>query len=579
VVASVRNAPASPYHDTFTRDMELTHRSAGNQHLAGRLTVTFHDGLVRQDLADQRRGGLLVLGGAFLLLAIASLVAVRRLVAVPLGRLRDSLRHNAVSAQREHLAGSSHDELGEVMYAYNQLLTEIDQRSHDIQHLAYHDPLTGLPNRRLLEDRLGHAVAVAERQGRSVAVLFADIDNFKVVNDTLGHKIGDELIRIVATRLTASTRSMDTVARWGGDEFVVVVENIASPGEAASISEKITEAVGQPIDLGNNLLRIGVSLGISLYPQDGQDVTTLVKNADMALFEAKGRGRNTFHFFDQTMNSRALRRLEIEMALRQAIDHDQLELHYQPKIETTSGRLTGVEALVRWRRPGEGLVPPDQFIPVAEESDLVVAIGDWVLREACAQILRWRAKGLGDIHVAVNLSPRHFRRDEDVDDIIRVVESSGVPARLIEIELTESTLLHDPGRVAEHLKRLRDQGFGIAIDDFGTGYSNLSYLRRLPITTLKIDRSFVMDIEQNADNGEIIRAIIAMANTLGLALVAEGVETEGQLAFLRRCSCEVAQGFYFARPMPPADIERFLEQADPVGIGLRRAALPAPSHA
>jgi diguanylate cyclase (GGDEF)-like protein len=550
------------YGETFTREMPVTRQTPRGPLTVGRLVVTFHDGLIRADMAQQRRIALAVLSAAFGLLAVATLLAVRWLVVVPLGHLRDSLRHNAAAETRHPLAVRTDDELGEVMSAYNHLLGEIDQRSRDIHHLAYHDQLTGLPNRRLLEDRLGHALAVVERQGRSVAVLFADIDKLKVVNDTLGHKVGDELIRIVASRLTAATRSMDTVARWGGDEFVVVIENVASPGEASSISEKIIEAVGQPISLGNNLLRVGISLGISLFPEDGRDVTALIKNADMALFEAKMRGRNAFHFFDQAMNTRALRRLEIEMALRQAIQHAQLELHYQPKMGTASGRMAGVEALVRWRRPGEGLVPPDQFIPIAEESDLIIAIGDWVLREACAQIQRWRAKGMGDIHVAVNISARHFRRPEDVEAIIAVVDASGVPPHLIEIELTESLLLHDPERVVAHLKRLREKGFGIAIDDFGTGYSNLSYLRGLPITTLKIDRSFVTDVEQDEDGAEIIRTIVAMANTLKLGLVAEGVETEGQLAFLRSCCCDVVQGFYFARPMPAAEIEAFVKASE-----------------
>ncbi len=575
LVATSHGRHSGTYGEAFSREVALIQPSPSGAHSVGRLSVTFHDGLIQADMTHQRNAGALVLIGAFLLLAVATLVAVGRLVAVPLARLRDSLRANAAAEKREKLAWQSDDELGEVMHAYNLLLAEIDQRSQDIHHLAYHCPLTGLPNRRLLEDRLGHALAVAERQGRSVAVLFADMDNFKVINDTLGHKVGDELLRIIAGRLTASTRSMDTVARWGGDEFVVVVENVTSPGEAAGVSEKIVEAIGQPIDLGNNLLRVGVSLGISIFPQDGRDVTTLIKNADMALFEAKGRGRNSFHFFDQGMNTRALRRLEIEMALRQAIQRGELELHYQPKMGTLSGQLVGVEALVRWRRPGEGLVMPDEFIPVAEESDLIVAIGDWVLGEACAQILRWRARGLGDIHVAVNLSPRHFRRPENVDEIIAMVAVSGVPPRLIEIELTESMLMHDPERVAAYLQRLRDEGFGIAIDDFGTGYSNLAYLRRLPITTLKIDRSFVKDIEQDEGDAEIIRTIVAMANTLKLGLVAEGVETEGQLAFLRLCGCDTVQGFYFARPLPASEVERFFGKTETVIPRLLRAGCSA----
>ena len=576
VIASVRGGPARDYRNTFTREVALVDTTRGDGRVLGRLVVTFHDGQQRRELAAQRLGSLAVLAVSFLLLAIAVSVAVSRLVARPLARLTESLRRNAMMERRDPLRWQSGDELGEVITAYNQLIAEIDQRSRDIHRLAYHDPLTGLPNRLLVEDRLGHALAVAERQDRSVAVLFADVDNFKVVNDTLGHKVGDELLRVVAERLSQALRSMDTVARWGGDEFVLVVESVASPGEAASISEKLIEAVGQPIDLGNTLLRTGISIGISLSPQDGADVTTLIKNADMALYEAKGRGRNTFHFFDQTLNARALRRLEIETALRQAIERGHLELHYQPKLATASGKLAGVEALVRWRRPGEGLIPPDQFIPVAEESDLIVMIGDWVLREACAQIRRWRARGLGDIPVAVNLSARHFRRLEDVDAIISVVDAAGVPAGLIEIEITESMLLHDPERVALHLMRLRTTGFGIAIDDFGTGYSNLGYLRRLPITTLKIDRAFVADLEQEEDDAEIVRTIVAMACALGLGLVAEGVETAGQLAFLRRCGCPVAQGYFLARPLPADELESFVTEHDPVGTRLRRAGREAP---
>jgi len=546
----------------LSKVVPLVQRSSGVEYDVGRLEVVFHDGQVRRELENQRAGGFSVLGGALLLLVGLTLASVRHLVSEPLRKLRESLCRNASILAREPLVWSGKDEVGEVVYAYNQLLAEIDQRTQDIHHLAYHDSLTGLPNRRLVEDRLGHAVAVAERQGRMVAVLFADIDNFKVVNDTLGHKLGDALLKVIADRMAGTVRTMDTVARWGGDEFVIVIENVGSPGEASSVADKLIEVVGVPVSLNNNLLRIGTSIGISLYPQDGQDVTALIKNADMALFEAKGRGRNTFHFFDQAMNVRAIRRLDIEMALRHAITQGQLELHYQPKIATETGHIAGVEALVRWRRPGEGLIPPDEFIPLAEESDLILAVGDWVLKTACAQIRAWQAKGFGDVHVAVNLSPRHFRHDRDIDGIIDMVEAAGVSPSLIEIELTESTVMEDGERAIALLNRLRDKGFGIAIDDFGSGYSNLAYLRRLPITTLKIDRAFVMDIEHNADNVEIIRAIIAMANALGLALVAEGVETEHQFDFLRSTNCGVVQGFYFSKPLLPADLEEMMAKPE-----------------
>jgi diguanylate cyclase (GGDEF)-like protein len=500
----------------------------------------------------------LQLGIAFLLLAGATLFAVRRVVARPLSRLRDSLYRNTSVQTREPLTWQARDELGEVVGAYNQLLAEIEQRTRHIHRLATQDSLTGLPNRELLEDRLGHAIAVAERQNRQIAVLFADIDNFKVVNDTLGHKQGDQLLLIVAERMKSAMRGMDTIARWGGDEFVLVIENVTSPGEVSSVAEKLIEAVGVPISLSSSMLRLGISVGISLYPQDGRDVTSLIKNADIALFESKGRGRNTFHFFDQAMNIRALKRLDAEVALRQAIMLGQLELHYQPKVRPRDGVLAGVEALVRWRRPGEGLIPPGDFIPQAEETDLIVAIGEWVLREACDQIRRWRAAGFGDIPVAVNLSPRHFMHDRDVEGIIRVVEEAGIAPALIEIELTESTVMREPEQAIALLHKLRDRGFAIAIDDFGTGYSNLSYLRRLPIRTLKIDRSFVADIGHTQDSAEIIRAIVAMGLALGLDVVAEGVETEQQLRFLAGCDCSLVQGFHLSRPLPAEEFQALL---------------------
>jgi len=586
VIATAHGRQFADFDETFSRETPLVRQTADGSHIVGQLTITFHDGLVRSEVARQRRAGVIVLSGTFLLLAAATLLAVSRLVVAPLARLRDSFHQNAASEKREPLAWSSNDELGAVTRAYNLLLQEIDQRALEIHHLAHHDTLTGLPNRRLLEDRLRHALAMAEREGRSLAVLFADIDNFKVVNDTLGHEVGDDLICLIAGRLIATVRSMDTVARWGGDEFVVIIENIASPAEVTSISEKIVTAIGQPVTLDNNLLCVGVSIGISLFPDDGHDSVTLIKNADIALFEAKRRGRNAFHFFDQTMNSRALRRLGVDVALRQALQSNQFELHYQPQVSGASGRMVGVEALIRWRS-GDDLVPPDQFIPVAEESDLIVAIGDWVLREACAQITRWKASGLGDIHVAVNLSTRHFRRPEDVEKIIAAVGASGVSPHLIEIEMTESALMHDRDNVATQLKRLREHGFGIAIDDFGTGYSNLSDLPRLPVTTLKIDRSFIKDIEHNKDDAEIVRTIIAMAHTLKLGLVAEGVETEGQVTFLLNCACDVIQGYFFAHPMPAQDIETFVTKtASPETLGTMRhcdetasAVTPAPNTA
>lgn len=558
LVANVRGRSVEGYRNVYQRQVDLHEYTPGGDFSVGRLSVTFHDGHLRQDMAAEWRIAVIALSAAFLLLTAAVLVTVQQVVTRPLGRLRDSLRANAGAEARAPLSWTGHDELGEVIYAYNALLREIEQQNRDIHVLAYHDALTGLPNRSLLEDRLAHAIAVAERHGDGVALLFIDIDRFKVINDTLGHKVGDDLLRVVAQRLCNAVRTMDTVARWGGDEFVIVVEGAGAPGAASGICDKVLEAINLPVAIGTNLLRVSGSIGISLFPGDGAEVMTLMQNADLALYEAKGAGRNAYRFHDQQMNLRALRRLDVEEALREAIEDNQLELHYQPKIDILTGHVQGVEGLVRWRRPREGLVPPDQFIPIAEESDLIVAIGRWVLREACQQILRWQAADLGDIAVAINLSPRHLRESAEVDAIIDTVNAMGVPPHLIELELTEATVMHEPDRVTAYLWRLRDRGFSIAVDDFGTGFSNLAYLRKLPITTLKIDRSFVTDIEHDPDDAEIIRTIIAMGNTLGLAVVAEGVETAGQLEFLQQCACPVAQGYYFARPMPVAELSAWL---------------------
>jgi diguanylate cyclase (GGDEF)-like protein len=569
--AAVVGSGAAGQQVAYQTEVPLVQHSAAGDYAVGRLSLAFHDGFVRREMSEGRRAAVLILSVAFALLCAVTLAAVRHTVTLPLRRLQSSLLHHKVVDVREALEWNCRDELGDVVTAYNQLLSEINQQTRDIHRLAYHDPLTGLPNRRLLEDRLNHALTVAERQESALAVLFVDIDNFKRINDTLGHEVGDSLIKVFAERIWQSVRSMDTVARWGADDFVVVLENLGSPGEATSVGEKLIEAVGRPLHLGDNLLRIGASIGVALYPQDGKDVSTLLKNADLALFEAKNAGHDTLNFFDEEMNLRALRRLEIDAALRYGIEHGELELHYQPKVSVHDERLYGVEALVRWRRPGEGLIPPDNFIPWAEESGLIVDLGEWVLNEACQQIRRWQASGIGDIHVAVNVSPRQLRQAIQVERLIGIVEGSGVRPDLIELELTEACLMQDPDRTIEFLQTLRAQGFGIAIDDFGTGYSNLSYLRRLPVTTLKIDKSFVKDIEDDADDAEIIRTIIAMAKALGLGLVAEGVETPGQLAFLRDSACHVVQGYHFAKPMGPAAFAEWL-------IRFEAERRPSPNH-
>lgn len=451
------------------------------------------------------------------------------------------------------------DGTGRYLAVFNDI-TELRRKDEHIHHLAYHDPLTGLPNRRLLQDRLDHAIAVAQRNGHGIALIFIDVDQFKTINDSLGHEIGDRLLEVVADRLVGAVRGMDTVCRWGGDEFVVMVENCVDVQHVRQVADKIIASVRGSIDLGAATVHASISLGIALYPQDGTRSTVLMRNADAALFEAKTAGRDRYHFFDSSMNQRIRLRLELETELRDALERDQLELHYQPKFSISAGRLSGLEALVRWRHPEKGLIPPGEFIPLAEETGLVVAIGEWVLREACRQIKRWSAAGFDVVQVAVNLSARHVSEPALVDRIHAIVEEEALSPSLIEIEVTETAVMKDPERAIGLLRVLRDRGFGIAVDDFGTGYSNLSYLGKLPITTLKIDRSFVKDVENNPEDAEIVRTIVAMASALDLKLVAEGVESAEQLSFLERAACDVVQGYFIARPLMPKMVEAWLDQ-------------------
>ena len=437
-------------------------------------------------------------------------------------------------------------------------ITELRRKDEHIHHLAYHDPLTGLPNRRLLQDRLEHAIAVAQRQQNGVALMFLDLDHFKMINDSLGHEVGDLLLETIAERLRGCVRATDTVCRWGGDEFVILLENCPAADDVGQVAGKISDSLRLPVDLGATTVHSTMSIGIALFPQDAADANELMRNADAALYEAKVGGRDTYNFFDQSMNQRARDRLELENALRDALELGQFEVHYQPKFSIGQQRLAGLEALVRWRHPEQGLIPPSEFIPVAEETGLVVPLGEWVLRESCRQIRRWQAAGYEEVEVAVNVSARHLAQRSQVERIISIVAEEKVRPECIEIELTETTVMKNPEQAIQLLGILRDAGFGIAVDDFGTGYSSLSYLSKLPITTLKIDRSFVRDSETDSDNAEIVRTIIAMGKALNLRLVAEGVETESQMRFLERSACDVVQGYFIARPLSPKAIEHWL---------------------
>lgn len=428
-----------------------------------------------------------------------------------------------------------------------------------IRQLAYFDSLTNLPNRRLLQDRAEQALASAEREKKQIALLFVDLDHFKTINDSLGHSAGDALLSEVARRLQSCVRRMDTVARLGGDEFVVLLTDVTIEG-ATEVARKLIYRVARPYQIENHELRVTPSLGISVFPQDGRDFESLLKHSDTAMYRAKESGRNGYQFFASEMNVAAIERLTLENSLRQGIERGEFVLHYQPQIDLASGRIVGAEALVRWRHPQLGLVPPGKFIPVAEVSGLIVMIGEWVLAEACRQNRAWQQAGLPAISVAVNISAVQFRSGRIEDNVAAVLADTGLVPELLELELTEGIVMAGAEATVETLQRISNMGVKLAIDDFGTGYSSLSYLKRFPIDRLKIDQSFVRDIVTDTDDWAISSAIISMRHSLRLKVIAEGVEHVEQLEMLRRQGCDEVQGYYFSVPLPADDFAALLRQ-------------------
>lgn len=457
--------------------------------------------------------------------------------------------------------------------AYLRDITERKASEARIQHLAYHDPLTALPNRTLLLDRLDHALAEARRHHRGLAVLFVDLDNFKSINDTLGHPIGDRLLKEASARMTGVLRAEDTVARVGGDEFVVLLPNVPVAGDPALVASKAIEALAAPFRVQGHELHVTASIGIGVYPRDGEDRETLLRHADSALYQAKDRGRNTYQFFDPEINRLSHERLALESALRRALERHELLLHYQAQQDLGTLAVTGVEALLRWQHPERGLIGPAAFMAVAEESGLIVPIGAWVLRRACAEAMAWRRSGLPRLRVAVNVSARELRQDTFVPGVREAVVQTGMDPSDVEIEITESSVMHDAARAVHTLGELKSMGLRLAMDDFGTGYSSLSYLKRFPLDRIKIDRSFVRDIPADPDDVGIVQAIVAMAHQLRLGVVAEGVETEEQYAFLGACGCDAVQGYLVSPPIPAEDFSAFLRMAPerPAGAPQRRS--------
>jgi diguanylate cyclase (GGDEF)-like protein len=465
------------------------------------------------------------------------------------------------------IRGFSPDDVNFLQSVANVLAAAIERRRNEAEtrHQALHDPLTGLPNRALFRDRLEHALAGSRRRDTTLAVLFLDVDNFKVVNDSLGHEAGDELLSALAPRLCEALRSGDTVARFGGDEFVLLCEDVVDEQEALEIAERVKQCFCEPLPISGGERHVSASIGVAMPSAAGDGPESLLRDADAAMYRAKERGRARFEVFDADMRASALKRLQLEAELRRALERDEMRLVYQPVIEVDTGRIAAVEALLRWHHPERGVVPPLEFIPVAEESGLIVQLGDWVLREAMRKATHWSGMerpGDSPVVVSVNLSARQMAERDLVASVGRALRDTGVDARQIALEITETVLVEDTVAAAETLYALQDIGVKLVLDDFGTGYSSLGYVKRFPLSFLKIDRSFVAELGHNGRDTAIVSAIAEMARALGARVVAEGVETEEQLRGVRRLGCELAQGYLFARPLPSDEIDGLL-RTDP----------------
>jgi diguanylate cyclase (GGDEF)-like protein len=437
-----------------------------------------------------------------------------------------------------------------------QDITDRKLFSSRLEQLAHYDPLTHLPNRRLLSDRVDHAVQRASRSDDQHALLFIDLDHFKRINDTIGHLSGDRLLTVIAERLLKCVRTSDTVARLGGDEFAVLLEDI-TPMDVERIADKILASLAAPVELEGRDWYIGASIGISLTPRDGADMAALLKNADTAMYRAKADGRHCFRFFDEGMAEQATLQVARETALHLAVERKAFALHYQPQLDMATGEVVGVEALIRWRQ-GDKMISPMEFIPLAEETGHIIPIGHWVLTTACRDIKSLHAEGFNDLKLAVNISAVELKQNDFIEQILMVLAESGFPPDRLELEITESTMMVDVTRVASVLDALSATGISLSIDDFGTGYSSLSYLKQLPVDLIKVDRSFVRDVPRDKDDCTIVRAIVTMTHALGLHVVAEGVETEEQLQFLRNEGCDISQGYLISRPVPLDELRQWL---------------------
>jgi diguanylate cyclase (GGDEF)-like protein len=466
-----------------------------------------------------------------------------------------------------------------IAFEHRQVEERLLEKEGRLNFLANYDPLTRLPNRSLLCDRLQHAMARARRSGSTVALLLLDLDRFKTINDSLGHEVGDRLLLEVANRLQGFVREVDTLARFGGDKFAIILEEVADLQKVVRVAQKVLSELSRAMTLDEFQLYVTASIGVSFFPNDGADLESLLQHAEAAMYRAKETGRNNYQFYRPEMNARTRERLLLENSLRQAVEKQQLILFYQPKIDLSSGQMTGVEALLRWRHPDLGMVSPVDFIPLAEETGLIVPIGEWVLRTACDQAKTWQRSGLPPFRVAVNISGHQFRQADFVDMVEGVLAQTGLNPQWLELEITESVVMENVEETILTLTALKARGMHLAIDDFGTGYSSLSYLKRFPITSLKIDRSFINEVGTDPNDAAIASSVIALAQAMSLEVVAEGIETEEQLRFLVARGCTEGQGYLFSRPVPPVELELFLtgwtkERGLPIG---RASALSSSS--
>jgi diguanylate cyclase (GGDEF)-like protein len=462
-----------------------------------------------------------------------------------------------------------------------------DRRLHEnqIHQLAFYDSLTGLPNRQLFFEHLEHELHRCERNDDAFAVLFLDLDRFKIINDTLGHSVGDAVLTEVGKRLRKCVRSTDSVgrsvqdealtsvARIGGDEFTLLIGSIKGPSHSDSVARRIIESLSEPIGVDNRTLYVTPSIGVATYPVDGTDAETLLKNADAAMYKAKEEGRNCIQYYSNTLNDRATARFTLETELRKALEQEALQVYYQPLLDLRSGCVVAMEALLRWNHPQRGFIPPADFIPIAEETGLIGIIGEWVMQTACAQVKSWQIEGKGQIRIAVNISSRQFYDDSLGGGVAEILATTGLESRYLELELTESMVMKDPKITISSLSVLKEMGVSIAVDDFGTGYSSLAYLKKYPLDVLKIDRSFVRDIATDADDAAIVRAIIAMAKSLGMSVVGEGIETQQQLEFLKQNGCDVVQGYLLGKPAPADEAETFLKNCSLVAYLRKKQAI------